>query len=185
MRSHRLRALGKIAAGEAAVLVAEAGREGGRILLADHSEHAFSVRFAGEEAEAQAMPRAAVFDARDLVKLVIVETGNVSSGSRHRCDRGAQVDDEQLAAAAILSNDGRLRAFGLDIDFAGVVFHVHFPNPHHRQACGRTPGARIHFGWGGARLCFRAHSRRFRYYFIGETVAADVAAPWQPRCLRK
>ena len=65
------------------------------------------MRFVRKEAEAQTMPRASVFDARDLVKLVVLETGNVSARRRHRRDRRAQVDDEQLRAAPWTLGDER------------------------------------------------------------------------------
>jgi hypothetical protein len=134
------------------------------------------MRFVGEEAEAQAMPCAAILDARDLIKLVVIETGNVSSGGRHRCDRGAQVDDEQLAAAArVLRHERRLRARRLYVDFAGVVFHVSSPT----SSPPGTPPARggRNFGTDAFRrgreraYARRARSRQFRCYLL-----------WRNRC---
>ncbi len=65
--------------------------------------------FVGEEAEAQSMPRASIFDARDLVELVILEPRDISPVGRDWRDGRAQVDDEQLGSApCIWRNNGRL-----------------------------------------------------------------------------
>ena len=65
------------------------------------------MRFVRKEAEAQTMPRASILDTSDLIKLVVLEPGNVSAGRRHRRDGRAQVDDEQLRAAPGALGDER------------------------------------------------------------------------------
>ncbi len=74
----------QVAACEPAIFVAQTGRERCWVLLAHDREHTFGVRFAREEAEAQAMTRAAVFDARDLVQAVVLETGKVLAAGLER-----------------------------------------------------------------------------------------------------
>jgi hypothetical protein len=73
---------GNKAASEAAIFITQAGGERGWILLADDRQDALCMSFVGEEAEAQTMPRASIFDARDLVELVILEPRDISPVGR-------------------------------------------------------------------------------------------------------
>ncbi len=106
----RLRsALGRVAAHEAAIFFAQARCKCSRVLLTHDSQHAFGVRFAREEAEPQAVTRAAVLDARHLIETIVLEPRDVIAVESHRCDRRAQVDDEQRRAGAACGPNGRER----------------------------------------------------------------------------
>lgn len=63
--------------------------------------------FVREEAETQAMPRASILDARDLIKLVVLEPRDIAPVSWDRRDGRAKVDYEQLSTAPCSWRDDR------------------------------------------------------------------------------
>ena len=188
----------QVAAREPAILFAQARRECSRILLAHDREHAFGVRFAREEAEPQAMPRAAVFVARDLIETIVLQTRDVVAVESHRRDRRAQIDDEQrragAAAPAPMGASGGVTASCRPCwcSFPRLLPHARIAN--RRTSSDSRPDV-IHFDGGGSALdAFRARHGRFRVsLFIGSCRVGRwrircrdrIAAPWQPRCLRK
>ena len=87
------------------------------------------MRFAREEAEPQAMTRAAILVARHLIETIVLETRNVVAVEAHRRYRRAQVDDEQCRTGAPGSCDGRERRRYDGLSLVGALFHVFFPMP--------------------------------------------------------
>jgi hypothetical protein len=90
----------------------------------------------------------------------------------------------------MLGDERRLWAGRLDVDLACIVFHVSSPTQFaaRNTACLRW----THFRYGcisagkGARLCVsRSFTAVSLFSCVAKLLPLVVAAPWQPRCLRK